>query len=137
MWRRVYYMLFVFFALIVPIAVFNSRFPFAIFREMSSNFQFSVAGLFGMLIILLFFRKQLSDWVKGFDKVTWLRGLFMWMMFVFPTGVAYALLQLTQQFAPQFAYILGWTFLSHLIAGVFKVAAANEKAKDFKKWVLK
>jgi hypothetical protein len=137
MWRRFYYSLFVFFALVAPLLVFNSRFPFATFMDMSSQFQFSVAGLFAMLIIVLFFRKQLSDWVKGFDRVTWLRGLFMWIMFVTPVGIGYALLMLTKSYSEDFTYILGWTFISHLIGGLFKVFAANEKAKDFKKWVLK
>ena len=135
MWRRIYYSLFVFFALAVPLMVFNSRFPFREFFDMPAQFRWSSAGLFGILIIVLFFKKQISDWVKGMDRVTWLRGLFMWTMFVFPAAVAYGLLQLTQYYAPEFAYILGWTFISHLIGGLFKVMSENERAKDFKKWV--
>ena len=137
MWRRIYYSLFVFFALGVPLMVFNTEFPLRYYFNMPPQFRWSSAGLFGMLLVLLFFKKQISDWVKGMDRVTWLRGLFMWTMFVFPSAIAYGLLQLTQHYAPQFAYILGWTFISHLIAGVFKVMSENERAKEFKKWVLK
>lgn len=137
MWRRIYYSLFVFFALAVPLMVFNSRFPFRTFVNMPPNFKWSSAGLLGLLLIVLFFGKQISAWVKGMDRVTWLRGLFMWTMFVVPAGLAYGFLVLTQAYAAHFTYILGWTFISHLIAGVFKVLSENERAKDFKKWVLK
>lgn len=137
MWRRTYYSLFVFFALAVPLMVFNSRFPFRSFTTMPTNFKLSAAGLFGFLLIILFARKQISDWVKGMDRVTWLRGLFMWTMFIVPSALAYGFLVITQAYASEFVYILGWTLISHLIAGVFKVMSENERAKDFKKWVLK
>lgn len=137
MLRRIYYMLFVFFALVIPLLVFNTQFPFEYYVDMPTRFKASSSVLFGILVILLFFRKQLSQWVTGLDRVTWLRGLFMWIMFVIPAGIGYGLLELTQYYAPQFAYILGWTFISHLIAGLFKVMSENERAKEFKKWVMK
>jgi hypothetical protein len=137
MWRRTYYALFVFFALVVPLLVFNTQFPFEYYVDMPTRFKLSTASLFGILLIVLFFRKQISDWVKGLDRVTWLRGLFMWVMFIIPAGIAYGLLELTKYYAPQFAYILSWTFISHLLAGLFKVLSENERAKEFKKWVLK
>lgn len=137
MLRAMYNVIYVFFALAVPLLVFNASFPFVNYLDMPPHFQRTVWGLFGIIITLVFFGKTILEWVKSFDRVTWLKGIFMWIVFVAPAGFGFVLLNLTSEYASEFAYILSWTFLSHMVAGLFKVLAAHEKAKAFKKWVLK
>ena len=137
MLRALYNVIYVFFALAVPLAVFNNSFPFVNYFEMPLEWRRSVWGLFALIITFVFFGKNIMEWVKSFDRVTWLKGIFMWIVFVAPAGLGFVLLNLTSQYATEFAYILSWTFLSHMVAGFFKVLAAHEKAKAFKKWVLK
>jgi hypothetical protein len=137
MLRAIYNVIYVFFALAVPLAVFNDSFPFVTYYDMPVEWRRSVWGLFALIITLVFFGKNIIEWVKSFDRVTWLKGIFMWIVFVAPAGLGFVLLNLTSQYATEFAYILSWTFLAHMVAGFFKVLAAHEKAKAFKKWVLK
>jgi hypothetical protein len=137
MLRALYNVIYVFFALAVPLAVFNNSFPFVNYFEMPLEWRRSVWGLFALIITFVFFGKNIIEWVKSFDRVTWLKGIFMWIVFVAPAGLAFVLLRITSDYATEFAYILSWTFLSHMVAGFFKVLAAHEKAKAFKQWVLK
>lgn len=137
MLRALYNLIYVTFALFIPLAVFNDSFPFVNYFDMPLEFRRSVWGLFALIITVFFFGKNIVEWVKSFDRVTWLKGIFMWILFVAPAGLGFVLLRITSSYAQEFAYILSWTFLSHMVAGFFKVLAANEKAKAFKQWVLK
>jgi hypothetical protein len=137
MLRALYNAIYVTFALFIPLAVFNDSFPFINYFDMPVEWRRSIWGLFALIITVFFFGKNIIEWVKSFDRVTWLKGIFIWIVFVAPAGLAFVLLRITSDYAAEFAYILSWTFLSHMVAGFFKVLAANEKAKNFKKWVLK
>jgi hypothetical protein len=137
MLRALYNAIYVTFALFIPLAVFNDSFPFVNYFDMPPEWRRSVWGLFALIITVFFFGKNIIEWVKSFDRVTWLKGIFMWIVFVAPAGLAFVLLRITSEYATEFAYILSWTFLSHMVAGFFKVLAAHEKAKAFKQWVLK
>jgi len=94
-----------------------------------------MAGFVALLLLLTFARKKIVKWVKGFDKVTWFRSIFMWIVYIFPSAFALAIVAVTYNYGEAFLYIFGWTFVSHMLAGVFQIRAEKAKVENFKRWV--
>lgn len=135
--RAIYLAAYTVFALFIPIIAINAQFPLVEFitETTTTTYKIAIGGFIALVAVFAFFRKNLVKWAKGFDRVTWFRGIFKWLLFIFPTGIAYVVMTLTADYAEQFIPVITWTFVSHLIAGVFSVLAEAEKVERFKVWV--
>lgn len=125
------------FALIIPLVALDWQFPFYRLFETTKVVQIGVGGFIAMLVVLVFARKKIVKWVKGFDRVTWFRGIFMWLVYVFPSAFALAIVGITYVYGEKFLYIFSYTCLSHMVAGIFSIRAEKAKVKRFKEWVNK
>lgn len=136
--RRVLYNIaFYTFALVLPIFFINAKFPITGFFEGSSTwYKISLGVLITVPFVFLFFRKRFVEWAKSFDRVTWLKGFSMWVTYVSPVAVVFLIVAMTAAYTEQFTFILGWSTLSYMIAGIFYVLLKKEKVEKFKKWVI-
>lgn len=136
--RFLYYVGFYTFALILPLVFINEKFPFAGFFEGNSTwYKLGLGMLIAIPFVLLFFRKQFIEWVKSFDRITWLKGFSMWLTYVSPVAVLFLIVALTAKYTQQFTFILGWSMLSYMVAGIFYVLLKKQKVERFKEWVNK
>jgi len=125
------------FAVALPLIALDWQFSFYTIFEKTKMVQIGVAGFVALVIVMAFARKKIVAWVKGFDRVTWFRSIFMWIVYVFPSAFALLIVAVTYRYGTQFLYIFGWTFVSHMIAGIFSIRAEKAKVLKFKKWVNK
>jgi len=135
--RILYNIGFVVFALIIPLIVMNWKFPLTEYVDMSTTWKVSLWGWVGFMVVFVFGRKWIVNWVKGFDKVSMFKAVFIWLVFVAPIGIIYLVTLITHNYSEQFLEVFKWTTLSHMGAGAFLVLAKDAKAQDFKKWVNK
>lgn len=128
---------FITFALVTPLIVLNHHFPFVSFVERSAQYQLSVIGVIGLLIILTFFRKQIVRWAKSFEQVTVFKGIAIWLVHIFPTLFAFLIIFFATKYAETLVPVFGFTFISNMIAGVFLALYESERAEDYRKWLKK
>lgn len=132
-----YTLLYTLFALIVPLIGLNAYFPFITILSKPLAYKIGVFGTVAVLIVLVFFRKHILKWVRGFDRVTAFRGIAMWITYVFPSVAMFGLIILVSNYSETFIPVFGILAGSHLIAGVFDVLKEKAKVDNFKKWVNK
>lgn len=139
--RHLYNVLFGFFALIVPLLVFETKYPFtSIVNQASSvsrKYAVTFAGVLAILFAVIFLRKYFYKWVDSFDRVSYLKGIAIWIRFIIPTAIWFGITWFANYLGANAVFILGWTLVSHMIAGIFRALALKEKAENFKQWVLK
>lgn len=135
--RFLYNFLYVLFAIGGPIGAVLYQFPLVEWSEASAGYKIGLGLFLSLLIVIVFFTKNFVEFAKSFDRVTWLKGLSRWLVFVFPSLFGFGFAIATYKFGEMVVPIMAWTFISHTVAGIFLVLALNEKAKDFKKWVNK
>jgi hypothetical protein len=133
--RIIYLLCYIVFALILPIFIINAYLPLLEFFKRSPSFQIASGGTVAILFILIFLRKHIIKFAKDFDQVTAFKGFFMWLVYVFPIMFAFAIVFITHKFGDTFVPILGYTMLSHFIAGVFHTLAEKERVEKVKKWI--
>jgi len=121
--------------LVIPLIALDYHFPFYSIFEKSTTVQIGFGGFVAVVFILAFARKKIVHWVKGFDRVTMFRSIFMWLVFVFPSAFAFVVVAVTYNYGQQFLYIFGFTLLSHMVAGIFSIRAEKAKLIKFKRWV--
>lgn len=132
-----FYIGFITFALVTPLIVLNHHFPFIAFVERSAQYQLSVIGVIGLLIILTFFRKQIVKWARSFEQVTVFKGIAIWLVHIFPTLFAFLIIFFATKYAEALVPVFGYTFVSNMIAGVFLALYEAERAEDYRKWLKK
>jgi hypothetical protein len=132
-----FYVGFITFALVTPLIVLNHHFPFVTFIERSAEYQLSVIGVIGLLIILTFFRKQIVKWAKSFEQVTVFKGIAIWLVYIFPTLFAFLIIFFATKYAETLVPVFGYTLISNMIAGVFLAFYESERAEDYRKWLKK
>lgn len=134
--RVLYYIGFYTFALVLPLFFINAKFPFAGFFEGNSTwYKLSLGVLISIPFVFFFLRKQFVEWAKSFDRVSWLKGFSMWLTYVSPVAIVFLIVALTARYTQQFTFILGWSMLSYMVAGVFYVLLKKQKVERFKEWV--
>ena len=139
--RHIYNALFGFFALVFPLLVFNVKYPFRVAVTQASSvvrdYTWTFASMIAIFVTILFLRKRFVEWVSSFDRVSYLKGIAIWIRFFIPSGIWFGAVYVANYLGPNAVHILGWTFVSHMIAGLFRALALKEKAENFKAWVLK
>lgn len=135
--RFLYWLGFSLFGLVVPLLVINNYFPFVDFFDKPLLYKISISGLLAFLIVFLFFRKGVANWVKSFGQVTLFRGVFMWMTFIFPMAFTTGMMLLMTYFAQLMVPIMTSILASHMVAAVFYVLIEHERVFRFKRWVTK
>lgn len=123
------------FAIVTPLVALNYWFPLYKIVNQTKVIQIGVGGFVALLIILAFARKKIVNWVKSFDRVTWFKGLFMWLVYIFPSAFALVVVAITYKYGEQFLYIFTVTFASHMLAGLFSIRAEQAKIARFKKYI--
>jgi predicted phage tail protein len=89
-----------------------------------------------MAMLFFFFRNRIVEFAKSFNRVTMLKGIVMWVVYITPFALAFALLRLTANFTAEFTFIFGWMSVSYMIGGVFHVLVHKERVDHFKQWVI-
>jgi hypothetical protein len=133
--RVLFLILYVLFALGGPLIALDYQFSFVNFPSQPITFKIGIGGFIGLLIIVVFFSRNITNWAKSFDRVTWFKGFFRWLVFIFPAAFGAMFAIATYHFGELVVPIMVWTFLSHMVAGIFLVLAEKEKVDKFKKWV--
>jgi hypothetical protein len=135
--KLLYWLGYVVFSLLVPIFIVNIKFPFTNFFEgKSTAYTISFGIIIVMLMLFFFFRNRIVEFAKSFDRVSILKGVIMWFVYVFPFAVAFLLLRLTAKYTAEFTFIFGWMTVSYMIGGIFHILIHKEKVDKFKKWVI-
>jgi hypothetical protein len=135
--KLLYWLGYVVFSLLVPIFIVNIKFPFTNFFEgKSTAYTISFGIIIVMLMLFFFFRNRIVEFAKSFDRVSILKGVIMWFVYVFPFAVAFLLLRLTAKYTAEFTFIFGWMTVSYMIGGIFHILVHKEKVDKFKKWVI-
>jgi hypothetical protein len=125
------------FSLIIPIFIVNIKFPFTDFLEgKSTAYKLSLGAIIVMLMIFFFFRNRIVEYAKSFDRVTLLKGITMWFVYILPVVFAFLVVRLTARYTSEFTFILGWMSVSYMVGGVFHTLVHKEKVDKFKKWVI-
>ena len=134
--KILYYIGYYLFALALPLIFINAKFPITGFFEGNSTwYKLSLGILISVPFVFLFLRKRFVEWAKSFDRVTIFKGFGMWITYVSPLAVAFILVALTARYTQEFTFILGWSLVSYMVAGVFYVLLKKDKVEKFKKWV--
>ena len=135
--KFLYWLGYVTFSLLVPIFIVNIKFPFTdLFEGKSTFYKLSIGAMIVFAMIFFFFRNRIVEFAKSFDRVTILKGIVMWVVYVMPFAIAFLLLRLTANFTHEFTFIFGWMTVSYMIGGVFHILIHKEKVDNFKKWVI-
>ena len=135
--RLLYWLGYVTFSLLVPIFIVNIKFPFTDFFEGKSvAYTISFGIIIVMLMLFFFFRNRIVEFAKSFDRVSVLKGVTMWIVYVFPFALAFLLLRLTAKYTAEFTFIFGWMTVSYMIGGIFHILIHKDKVDKFKKWVI-
>jgi hypothetical protein len=135
--KLLYWLGYVTFSLLVPIFIVNIKFPFTNFFEGKSvAYTISLGAIVVLMMLFFFFRNRIVEFAKSFDRVSVLKGVTMWFVYVFPFAVAFFLLRLTAKYTAEFTFIFGWMTVSYMIGGIFHILIHKEKVDKFKKWVI-
>jgi hypothetical protein len=135
--KFLYWLGYVTFSLLIPIFIVNIKFPFTdLFEGKSTFYKLSIGAMIVFAMIFFFFRNRIVEFAKSFDRVTILKGIVMWVVYVMPFAIAFLLLRLTSEFTAEFTFIFGWMTVSYMIGGVFHILVHKEKVDKFKKWVI-
>ena len=136
--RKVLYWLgYVTFSLLIPIIIVNIKFPFTDLLEGKSTwYKLSLGVIIVTIMTFFFFRNRIVEFAKGFDRVTVLKGITMWIVYITPIVFAFLVVRLTARYTAEFTFILGWMSVSYMIGGVFHTLIHKEKVDKFKKWVI-
>lgn len=135
--KLLYWIGYVTFSLLLPIFIVNIKFPFTDLLEGKSTwYKLSLGAMIVFAMIFFFFRNRIVEFAKSFDRVSILKGVTMWIVYVFPFAVAFLLLRLTAKYTAEFTFIFGWMTISYMIGGVFHILIHKEKVDKFKKWVI-
>jgi len=125
------------FSLIIPIFIVNIKFPFNDFFEgKSTPYKLGLGAIIVMLMIFFFFRNRIAEYAKSFDRVTLLKGITMWFVYILPIVFAFLIVRLTARYTAEYTFVLGWMSVSYMIGGVFHTLIQKEKVDKFKKWVI-
>ena len=130
-------LMYTFFAIALPLIALDWYFPFYNIVNQTKTIQIGFGGFIALLVVLAFTRKKIVKWVKSFDRVTWFKSIFMWLVYVFPSAFSLLIVAITYKYGQQFLYIFSCTFASHMLAGVFSIKAEKAKLEKFKRWVRK
>ncbi len=135
--KFLYWLGYVTFSLLVPIFIVNIKFPFTNFFEgKSTAYTISLGVIIVALMLFFFFRNRIVEFAKSFDRVSLLKGVVMWFVYVIPFAVAFVFLRITARYTAEFTFIFGWMTVSYMIGGVFHILVHKEKVDNFKKWVI-
>jgi hypothetical protein len=135
--KFLYWLGYVTFSLLVPIFIVNTKFPVTNFFEgKSTAYTISLGVIIITLMVFFFFRNRIVEFAKSFGRVSLLKGVVMWFVYVIPFAVAFLLLRLTARYTAEFTFIFGWMTVSYMIGGVFHILVHKEKVDNFKKWVI-
>jgi hypothetical protein len=135
--KFLYWLGYVTFSLLVPIFIVNTKFPVTNFFEgKSTAYTISLGVIIITLMVFFFFRNRIVEFAKSFGRVSLLKGVVMWFVYVIPFAVAFLLLRLTARYTAEFTFIFGWMTVSYMIGGVFHILVRKEKVDNFKKWVI-
>jgi hypothetical protein len=135
--KFLYWLGYVTFSLIIPIFIINIKFPFTNFFEGKSTwYTLGVGIIIVMAMLFFFFRNRIVEFAKSFNRVTMLKGIVMWVVYITPFALAFVLLRLTANFTAEFTFIFGWMSVSYMIGGVFHVLVHKERVDHFKQWVI-
>ena len=135
--KFLYWLGYVTFSLLVPIFIVNIKFPFTNFFEgKSTAYTISLGAIIVLLMLFFFFRNRIVEFAKSFDRVSLLKGVVMWLVYVIPFAVAFVFLRITARYTAEFTFIFGWMTVSYMIGGVFHILVHKEKVDKFKKWVI-
>ena len=135
--KFLYWLGYVTFSLLVPIFIVNIKFPFTNFFEgKSTAYTISLGVIIVTLMLFFFFRNRIVEFAKSFDRVSLLKGVVMWFVYVIPFAVAFVFLRITARYTAEFTFIFGWMTVSYMIGGVFHILVRKEKVDNFKKWVI-
>ena len=135
--KFLYWLGYVTFSLLIPIFIVNIKFPFTdLFEGKSTFYKLSIGAMIVFAMIFFFFRNRIVEFAKSFDRVTILKGIVMWIVYVMPFAIAFLLLRLTAEFTAEFTFIFGWMTVSYMIGGIFHILVHKEKVDKFKQWVI-
>lgn len=135
--KFLYWAGYVLFSLLIPIFIVNIKFPFTdLFEGKSTAYKLSLGFIIVLLMIFFFFRNRIVEFAKSFDRVTLLKGITMWVVYIAPIVFAFLVVRLTARYTAEFTFILGWMSVSYMIGGVFHTLVHKEKVDKFKKWVI-
>jgi hypothetical protein len=135
--KFLYWLGYVTFSLLVPIFIVNTKFPVTNFFEgKSTAYTISLGVIIITLMVFFFFRNRIVEFAKSFGRVSLLKGVVMWIVYVIPFAVAFVFLRITAKYTAEFTFIFGWMTVSYMIGGVFHTLVHKQKVDNFKKWVI-
>lgn len=125
------------FALVIPLVIINYHFPISFILNSPKAVQIGFGTFIAMIVLLTFFRKHIDDWVKSFDEITTLKGIFVYIDYIklpfFMVLISYFMYTLGEKFL----WVASLSLLSHCIAGFLYIRIKRKKVKAFKEWVRK